>query len=114
MEVFDYDLTSYLQSLYDSDRNSDIIDRIEGCVTTAAEIMATKNIDPDVLCPEDYRNFATDALQEAFWGKHFRFHNIHNMDEEEIRTIEVPTRAEIEAAIVEAVSKYLISQGITE
>jgi hypothetical protein len=113
MEIFQSELNAYLKSLDDSDRISGMIDRIEGCVTTAAEIMATKNIDPDVLCPEDYPLFAQEAI-EAHWGKHFRFHNIHNMDEEEIRTIEVPTRAEIEAAIVEAVSKYLISQGITE
>jgi len=106
MEVFDYELNGYLQSLYDSDRISGMIDRIEGCVTTAAEIMATKNIDPDVLCPEDYRNFATDALQEAFWGKHFRFHNIHNMDEEEIRTIEVPTRAEIISLVDDYLQRY--------
>ena len=113
MEVFDYELNAYLKSLDDSDRIG-MIDRIEGCIETATEKMQAMEIDIDIMYPEDYRNFATDALQEAFWGKHFRFHNIHNMDEEEIRTIEVPTRAEIEAAIVEAVSKYLISQGITE
>ena len=113
MEIFQSELNAYLQSLDDSDRISGMIDRIEGCIETATEKMQAMEIDIDIMYPEDYRNFATDALQEAFWGKHFRFHNIHNMDEEEIRT-EVPTRAEIEAAIVEAVSKYLISQGITE
>ncbi len=114
MEIFQSELNAYLKSLDDSDRISGMIDRIEGCIETATEKMQAMEIDIDIMYPEDYRNFATDALQEAFWGKHFRFHNIHNMDEEEIRTIEVPTRAEIEAAIVEAVSKYLISQGITE
>ena len=113
MEVFDYELNSYLQSLYDSDRISDMIDRIEGCVTTAAEIMATKNIDPDVLCPEDYPLFAQEAI-EAHWGGNVNLSKLHDLDEEQLRTIDPPTRAEIEAAIVEAVSKYLISQGITE
>jgi hypothetical protein len=107
MEVFDYELNSYLQSLDDSDRISGMIDRIEGCIETATEIMATKNIDPDVLCPEDYRNFATDALQEAFWGKHFRFHKLHDLDEEQLRTIDTPTRAEI-AELVDDYLGYLM------
>jgi hypothetical protein len=73
MEVFDYELNSYLQSLDDSDRISGMIDRIEGCVTTAAEIMATKNIDPDVLCPEDYPLFAQEAIEALFGANTFGF-----------------------------------------
>ena len=113
MEVFDYELNAYLKSLDDSRRISGMIDRIEGCIETATEKMQAMEIDIDIMYPEDYRNFATDALQEAFWGN-VNLSKLHDLDEEQLRTIDPPTRAEIEAAIVEAVSKYLISQGITE
>lgn len=108
MENFQSALDEYLHRLAEGDRISDMIDRIEGCIDTAAEIMAAKNIDPDEMCPDDYHVFAQDALQ-FFWGKHFRLNKIYNLDEADLRTITPPTRAEIE----DAVDEYLQSQNVT-
>lgn len=105
MEVFDYELNAYLKSLYDSERHDRIIDRIEGCVTTAAEIMATKNIDPDVLCPEDYPLFAQEAI-EAHWGGNVNLSKLHDLDEEQLRTIDPPTRAEIIYLVDDYLQRY--------
>ena len=105
MEVFDYELNAYLKSLDDSRRISGMIDRIEGCIETATEKMQAMEIDIDIMYPEDYRNFATDALQEAFWGN-VNLSKLHDLDEEQLRTIDPPTRAEIIYLVDDYLQRY--------